>query len=82
MPSDEEMERTLFGLLDNTDYAAAVTGASYAEYALEILLVARFRKLGREDHERMFDGAAGGILGTASAKIRLAYAIRLITETT
>lgn len=82
LPTDDEMKDTLFGLLNNTDQAAAITGAAYLEHALQTLLEAHFRDLNSEDRSRMFDGSANGILGTASAKIRIAYAIRLLDAET
>lgn len=80
LPSDQDMQDTLVGLLDNTDHAAAITGAAYVEHALEILLKASFRKMTKDEERRMFDVSANGILATFSAKIRAAYAIRLIPD--
>ena len=54
-PSEQVMEDTLTGLLNNTDHAAALTGAAYLDHALEILLKARFRTLPTPDEKRMFD---------------------------
>jgi DNA-binding MltR family transcriptional regulator len=80
LPSDVEMKATILGLLYANDQAAAVAGAAHLEYALELMLKSFFRPLGTEDERRMFDGAANGILGTMSNKIRLAFAVYLINE--
>jgi hypothetical protein len=49
-------------------------GAAYLEHVLEVYLRTVFKPLSKNDDTRMFDGAAGGILGTFSNKIRIAYA--------
>lgn len=82
LPTPSEMDDTLFGLLNETDQAAALTGAAYIDHALEVILKAQFRSLTKDDNTRMFDGSANGILGTTSNKIRLAYAIRILDEPT
>src|SRR5262249_48972081 len=78
LPTDDEMRQTLIGLLTASDQVVAITGAAYLDHALQVLLTASFRPLTRRDWTRMFDGAANGILGSTSAKIRVAYAARLI----
>jgi hypothetical protein len=81
LPSQAEMEQTFFNLAKtSSDHVIALMGSSYLENALERILVANLRTLNKEDHKRMFDGSSGAILGTASAKIRMAYAMRLITD--
>jgi DNA-binding MltR family transcriptional regulator len=80
LPPDDEMQLTLIGLLHANDQAAALTGASHLEYALEIILKAFFRPLNSTDTKRMFDGSANAVLGTASSKIRLVFAVNLISE--
>lgn len=82
LPSAEVMQERLLTLLNQSDQAIALAGPAYLDHALETLLEARFRTLSREDRARMFDGAQGGILGTASAKIRLAFAMELIRDET
>lgn len=74
------MSNVLFGLFSGPDHAAAITGPSYLDRALEMLLEAKFRTLDKEDRTRMFDGSKGGILGTASAKIRLAYTMDMVNS--
>lgn len=60
--------------------ATAVMGAAYLEHVLEVYLRTVFRPLSKSEDMRMFDGAAGGILGTFSNKIRIAYALGLIHQ--
>lgn len=81
-PSPDKMRTTILDLFQRTDHEAALMGAAYVEWALEALLEAHFRTLNSEDRKRMFDGSANGILGSASNKIRVAYASRLITQET
>lgn len=81
MPTPDEMKKTLFGLLDETtDHTVAVTGASYLDYALKLLLEYHFRPLGSDERKRMFDPAGGGILGPFSARNLMAYALGLISD--
>ena len=82
LPTKEAMQHTLSGALGKNDQAAALTGAAYLDHALQLLLAAKFRPLTKPEYQRMFASATNGILGTASAKIRLAYALRLINAQT
>src|SRR5262245_43039865 len=76
LPTDDAMRGTLLGLLTASDQVVALAGAAYLDHALQVLLTASFRNLTKKDWTRMFDGAANGILGTTSAKLRVAYAAR------
>jgi hypothetical protein len=78
LPTKEQMTEMIFDLKSHGDAATAMMGCAYPEHALESLFKAHFRPLNSEDTTRMFDGAAGGILGTFTAKIRLAYALHLL----
>jgi DNA-binding MltR family transcriptional regulator len=78
LPSDNEMRDVLFGLLKANDHTVALTGMAYLDHALKALLRVNFRDLTDKEDNRLFDGAANGILGTISAKIRIAYAMKLI----
>jgi hypothetical protein len=80
LPTVDEMHTRFFELWDAPDHVTAITGAAYLDSILENLIAASFRRLSDEDYTRMFSGAAGGILGSASAKIRLAYANKLIED--
>ena len=61
--------------------ATAIMSAAYLDHALELYLRASFVEFSRkEDDQRMFDGAAGGVLGSFSAKIRTAAAMGLIHQ--
>jgi DNA-binding MltR family transcriptional regulator len=62
------------------DAGIALMGAAYLDHALELLLKSQFRPLSPDDERRLFDGAQNGILGTFSAKIRMAYAIGLLLD--
>jgi DNA-binding MltR family transcriptional regulator len=80
-PSSDEQVDFLFALRKAPDHALAVTAAAYLDHSVELLLRSFFRDdLTSEDDRRLFDGAANGILGTSSAKIRVAYAIRLFKK--
>ncbi len=78
LPTEPQMHSILVNLTKAGDRATAVMGAAYLEHALELLLKAHFRPLGKEENTRMFDGSQGAILGTFSAKIRVAYATKLL----
>ncbi len=75
LPTDDEMIEIMANLRQTVDVATAVLGAAYLENTLERILKTKFVDLTKEDERRMFDGAANGILGNFSNKIRLAYAI-------
>jgi hypothetical protein len=54
------------------DHALAVAAAAYLDHAIELLLRSRLHgDLSPDDDNRLFNGAANGIFGTASAKIRV-----------
>ena len=72
------MDKVLGGLKRTSHPATALLGAAYLENALEGLLSAYFRPLGKEDWNRLFSPQARGILSTFDAKLRLAYAARLL----
>lgn len=78
LPTPEQMENIIDNLRQMPAYAVAITGTAYLEHILEILLKTSFRKLKREDETRLFDGNSGAVLGTFSAKIRIAHATKLI----
>jgi len=80
LPTEQEMRDILADLKSQGDAATALLSAAYLEHTLEAIFKALFRNLNSEDSDRMFDGSAGGILGTFAAKIRVAYAIRMIGE--
>jgi hypothetical protein len=80
LPSSEEAGEIIWNLAKRDHYALAMLGASYLNSAIERLLMAHFVPLSPDDQRRMFDGAANGILGTLSNKIRVAYAIDLLED--
>jgi hypothetical protein len=80
LPSEEEMAEIVSDLKSHGPQATAVMGAAYLEHVLEVYLRTVFKPLSKNDDTRMFDGAAGGILGGFSNKIRIAYAMGLIHE--
>jgi hypothetical protein len=80
LPTEQEMNEIVAGLVKQDHRAMVLMGGAYIEYSLERLLRASFRELSKDDDNRMFDGAAGGILGSFNAKIRVAYATGLIAE--
>lgn len=79
-PSERDMARNIIGLKRLGHHAAALMGASYLEHALELALKARFRTLNSDDDTRMWNGAAGGILGGFASKIRMSYALGIVHE--
>jgi DNA-binding MltR family transcriptional regulator len=78
LPTRDSMVKTLVGLGTATDQAVALTCVAYLDHALQTLLKVHFRHLNKDQYHRIFDGAGNGILGTASAKILIAYAMGLI----
>jgi len=75
------MATALVGLERMDDAAAIVMGAAYLDHALELLLETNFKVPPTgEDRQRMFDGAQNAILGTFSAKVRMARALDLLSE--
>jgi hypothetical protein len=78
LPTDDEMSVIITDLRSHGDAPTALLGAAYLENALKEILKGKFVTLNKEDENRMFDGAANGVLGTFSAKIRLAYAINIL----
>ncbi len=80
LPSGEEAGDIIWNLAKRDHYALAMLGASYLNSAIERLLIAHFVPLSPDDQRRMFDGAANGILGPLSNKIRIAYAIDLLED--
>jgi hypothetical protein len=80
LPTEQEMRDILTNLRSHGAAATALLSAAYLEHTLEAIFRAFFRNLNSEDDTRMFDGAAGGILGTFAAKIRVAYAMRTIDK--
>jgi hypothetical protein len=80
LPSNEEAEDIIWNLEKRNHHALAMLGASYLDSALERLLMAHFVPLSPDDQRRMFDGAANGILGSLSNKIRISYAVNLLQD--
>jgi hypothetical protein len=76
--SEEEIASILSRLGLMGDQALAIVSVAYLDAALEQRLRLAFIPLHPEDDARIFDGAANGILGTTSSKIRVAYAMNLI----
>jgi hypothetical protein len=82
LPTKDAMLKILHDLGEDTDHAIAITGASYLDRSLEILLSARFAPLTSREHKRLFNSSERGIIGTFSNKVRVAYAIELIAHAT
>jgi DNA-binding MltR family transcriptional regulator len=80
LPSKEEMSATIENLRLADDAAAIMMSAAFLDHALEMILKARFRSLSKEEERRMFDSSQNAILGTFSAKIRMVYALDLLTS--
>lgn len=78
MPSSDEMLEILSSLKLMDDAAAILMGAAYLDHGLELLLKSKFCYLTPAEDRRLFDGAQNGILGTFSAKIRVAYAMGIL----
>ena len=76
-PKLEEQGAISADLRSYSDAGAALIGASYVDDALQNLLLTKFVPLGTEEFTRLFDGSAGGIVGTFSAKVRIGYAMGL-----
>jgi hypothetical protein len=70
-PSEDEKIDFLFALRNAPDHALAITAANL-DHAIELLLRSRLHgDLSPDDDNRLFNGAANSIFGTASAKIRV-----------
>jgi DNA-binding MltR family transcriptional regulator len=79
LPSEDEMLDSLNALRSAPDHALAITAAAHLDYVLELLIRNHIPvELTKEEDRRIFDGASDGILGTASAKIRVAYAFNIL----
>ena len=80
LPSEAVMRSTLLSMFHGPDAAFAITAVSYLDHGLETMLLAAFRQLTPEDYRRLFDGSTGGLMAGTNAKIRVAYAMSLISE--
>ena len=73
------MRKTISTLKSLGDYAAAMVGVAYIERQLELVMRLHCRELHEDDAKRLWDGEQGGLFGTFSAKIRVAYAFKMIS---
>lgn len=81
VPSSKEAHRIFHELIDDPNHrAAGITGAAYLERSLEDALTYKLKKIGAVSADELFRGDAP--LGTFSAKIRFAFAIKLFGERT
>ena len=81
LPTADEMAAAIERLQSMDDAPAVLLGAAYLDHALELLLKSEFkRKLTADEEKRMFDGSQNAILGSFSAKIRIAYALGLVLD--
>lgn len=80
LPSEERMNEIMSDLKAHGPQATAIMGAAYLEHALELLLRASFRSLSKAEDKRIFESSTKSILATFSAKIRIAYAAKLLHE--
>jgi len=72
---------SLTALRNAPDHALAITAAAHLDFVLELLIRNHIPvELTKEEDRRIFDGASGGILGTSSAKIRIAHAFQIIPK--
>lgn len=75
------MNEIISGLKTLNPQTTAIMAAAYLEHALEMLIRAKFHPLPkRDDNERLFNMGPGGVLGTFSAKIKIAYAAGMIRQ--
>ncbi len=79
IPNEDEILHGMGSIKALGDHAMALVGAAYLDHILEQFLRASFRPLDDDDNRRMFDGSSNGILGTFSNKIRMCYAMKLIS---
>jgi hypothetical protein len=81
VPNSDEAHRFFQELIsDPNDRAASITGAAYLESSLEDTITYKLKKIGAKSVDELFRGDAP--LGTFSAKIKFAFAIRLFGERT
>lgn len=78
-PTEDQQIDVLQALRKAPDHMLAITAAAYVDYALEMVIRERMR-IDKDEESRFFGGAQNGFLATASAKITLAYAVRLIEK--
>lgn len=77
-PTVDEILDIFAEISSHTDREIAIISASLLDSALAGLLNSRFVELIPKEYEEIFDGT--GALSTFSAKIRLSYALGLITK--
>ena len=86
MPSHDDVIDMLGQLKseDNhaSDRAAAIVGAVLIEHGLKIAILSEFIKLNKTETNELFDQEKGGQLGTFGARIRMSYAMGLISRKT
>lgn len=74
---------SLFAKLQSADdYSATIISASLLETSLETLLLTHFIPMGKEHQDDIFSDGGNGPLSSFSAKIRICYAMGLISSTT
>ena len=78
-PSPAELQKTIDGLWGRDDVSVILFVAACLDAALESLLKAKFVQLSKDEYKLLFDGSAGGLLGSLSAKIRISFAMGLLT---
>lgn len=78
-PTEDQQIDVLQALRTAPDHMLAITAAAYVDYALEMVIRERLR-VDKDEEGRIFDGTQNGLLSTASSKITIAYAARLIEK--
>jgi len=82
IPSSTDVGRRLANALVAVDYEAAMLSANLLEYMLKQAITTKFIRLGNEHLESIFSDGGNGPLSTFSAKIKLAYALGIVSAET
>jgi hypothetical protein len=82
IPSNTDVGRRLAKALVAVDYEAAMLSANLLEYMLKQAITTKFILLGKDHLESIFSDGGNGPLSTFSAKIKLAYALGIVSAET
>lgn len=81
-PSSEEVMRRVAMAQIASDYEAAMLSASLLEYMLMQAITTEFIQLGKDHLDSLFSHDGNGPLCTLSAKIKLSYALGILSSET
>jgi hypothetical protein len=82
IPSIRDVGQRLAMALRAEDYKADMLSANLLEYMLKKAIITKFIPLGNDPLESIFSDGGNGPLSTFSAKIKLAYALGIVSAET